>query len=98
MASAVATASGLSISTELSGYYVKNFIAPHEVARILNTNKIPFVLAGAHSISVWLEEPRSTQDVDIIVAARYQKKVVRLLTEHFPNLQAEDHEVDTRLR
>jgi predicted nucleotidyltransferase len=89
---------GLDISTALSGYYVKNFIAPHEVARLLNENKFPFVLAGAHSISVWLKEPRLTQDVDIIVLARYHKKVVRLLTGHFPHLQAEDHETVTRLR
>jgi predicted nucleotidyltransferase len=98
MAPAVATASGLSISTALSGYYVKNFIAPHEVARLLNNSKIPFVLAGAHSISVWLEEPRTTQDVDIIVGPRNHKKVVRLLTENFPGLQPEDQEVVTRLR
>ena len=98
MATIVPTASGLSISTVLSGYYVKNFIAPHEVARLLNKHKLPFVLVGAHSIGVWLDEPRATQDVDIVVSQRYQKKVVQLLTTTFANLQAEDHEVVTRLR
>jgi hypothetical protein len=98
MAIVAPTANGLAVSTAISGYYVKNFIPPHEVARLLNKNKIPFVLAGAHSISVWLEEPRSTQDVDIIVARRYHKKTVRLLAEHYPNLSVEDQEVVTRMR
>lgn len=98
MASVLRTPSGLSISTALSGYYVKNFIAPHEVARLLNEHKLPFVLVGAHAISVWLDQPRLTQDVDIIVPKRYQRKVVRLLQETFPNLVAEDDEAVTRFR
>lgn len=89
---------GLALSTQLSGYYVKNFIAPHEIARILNAAKVPFLLAGAHGINVWLEEPRATQDVDIVVAARQDKKAVRLLLARFPHLIADDHEAVIRLR
>jgi len=98
MASASPAAAGLSVSTALSEYYVKNFIAPHEVARLLNKHKLPFVLIGAHAISVWLEEPRATQDVDIVVASRYHRKAVRLLGDTYPHLEAEDHEVVTRFR
>src|SRR5687768_9825532 len=98
MAVAAPSAAGIALSTKLSEYYVKNFIPPHRIARILNKNNVPYVLAGAHGINTWLEEPRATQDVDIIVAIRHDKKVVRLLLEAFPQLTAEHHEVVTRLR
>jgi hypothetical protein len=98
MAVAAPSAAGLALSTKLSRYYVKNFIAPHRIARILNKNNVPYVLVGAHGINTWLEEPRATQDVDVIVGFRHDKKAVRLLLEAFPQLAAEDHEVVTRLR
>jgi len=95
---AAPSAEALLVSTELSKYYVQNFIEPHLIARLLNENKVPYVLAGAHGTNVWLEEPRATQDVDVIVAYRYDKRAVRLLLERFPTLVAEDHEAVTRLR
>src|SRR4029077_13239672 len=39
-----------------------------------------------------------TQDVDVIVASRHEKKAVKALLEAFPQLQADDMPVVIRLR
>ena len=90
--------SALSVSTALSGYYVRNMITPLEVIRILNAASVRFMLLGAHGIGGWTDEPRATQDVDVLVAARGLKKAVTALLNAFPQLQVEDNEVVTRLR
>ena len=85
-------------STTLSKWYLKNMIEPAQVIRVLNANKISFVLVGLHGLSAWMREPRGTKDVDVIVAARQIKKAVRVLLAAFPSLEAVDHEVVTRLK
>jgi len=88
----------LATSSALSEYYVPNLITPLDVIRILNAARVKFMLLGAHGIGGWTREPRATKDVDVLVAARSHKKAVASLLAVFPHLQAEDHEVVTRLR
>jgi hypothetical protein len=88
----------LETSTALSNYYVPNFIPPLEVIRVLNVVGVRFMLVGAHGLGGWMRKPRTTQDVDVLVAARGHKKSVNALLAAFPELVAEDHDVVTRLR
>jgi hypothetical protein len=85
-------------STTLSKWYLKNMIEPAQVIRVLNANKISFVLVGLHGLSAWMREPRGTKDVDVIVAAKHVKKAVRVLLAGFPQLEPVDLEVVTRLK
>jgi len=75
-------------------------ILPMEVVKVLQKAKVPFVLAGAHGIFVWMgvNEARPTKDVDVIVAAKQHRKAVRVLLAAFPDLEAQELEVVTRLR
>ncbi|HEY7423486.1 MAG TPA: hypothetical protein VH682_04520 [Gemmataceae bacterium] len=91
-------AQSLARSSALSEYYVPNLIAPLEVIRVLNAAKLRFMLLGVHGLGGWTREPRATDDVDVLVATRGHKKAVRALLAAFPHLQAEDHQVVTRLR
>ena len=91
-------AQSLATSSALSEYYVPNLITPLEVIRVLNSAKVRFMLLGAHGIGGWTREPRTTKDVDVLVAARSHKKAVAALLAAYPQLQMEDHEVVTRLR
>jgi hypothetical protein len=90
-------AESLRISTELSAYYVENIVTPWQVIAVLNREKISFVLVGAHGIGGWMDEPRATQDVDVVVADRQVKKATRVLIAEFPHLEARDEEVVVRL-
>ena len=88
----------LATSTALMEYYVERAIPPGQVISILNQAGIQFMLVGAHGLGGWTQKPRATEDVDVLVAARHQKKAVRILVEAFPHLEAVDFEVVTRLR
>lgn len=91
-------AESLRISSALSAYYVRNIVTPLEVIAVLNREKISFVLVGAHGIGGWMDEPRATQDVDVLVADRQVKKAIRALLAEFPHLDARDEEVVVRLQ
>jgi hypothetical protein len=67
------------------------------VIRVLNEARIRFVLVGAYGLAGWRKETRSTEDVDVIVAARQVRKAVRVLLEAFPHLEAVDLPVAVRL-
>jgi hypothetical protein len=82
----------------LSSSQVMNSIALIDVIRTLNRHQISFVLVGAHGIAAWTKAPRATEDVDVVVATRHQKKAVRALLASFANLEADDCEVVIRLR
>jgi len=88
----------LSDSTLLSKWYLKNMIEPAQVIRVLNENKISFVLVGLHGLSAWMREPRGTKDVDVVVTAKQVKKAVQVLLAAFPNLEPIDLPVVTRLK
>jgi hypothetical protein len=91
-------ARSLATSTALSEYYVADLITPLEIIRVLNRIGVRFVLAGAHGLGGWTKAPRATEDVDVVVAARGQRKAVTALLAAFPGLVAEEHEVVTPLR
>ena len=88
----------LAKSAILASYWKEGMITPLQVIAALNNAGISFVLVGAYGLSGWVQEPRATEDVDVIVAARQHKKAVRVLLGAFPNLEAEEHHVVTRLR
>jgi hypothetical protein len=87
----------LATSTYLSGYYMKHAIPPEKVIAVLNNAGISFVLVGLHGIGGWMKKPRATEDVDVVVAAKHLKKAVKALLSTFPQLEARDLEVVTRL-
>src|SRR4051812_42768958 len=91
-------ADSLATSTAISKYYVKHFIPPLEVIRVLNAAKVRFMLVGAHGIGGWMDETRSTQDVDVVVGYRQHQKAMRALLAAFPQLQPDDQEVVISLR
>jgi hypothetical protein len=76
----------------------KRFISPLDVIKVLNREKISFVLVGAYGLSGWRSQARATEDVDVVVAARHVAKAVRVLTKAFVNLDPDDAEVVVRLR
>lgn len=86
----------LAVSTALSKYYVKNFITPEKVIDVLNAAGVRFMLAGAHGIGGWTNQPRTTQDVDVLVATRYLKTAVGVLRTAFPQLTVRDTPVVVR--
>jgi hypothetical protein len=88
----------LAKATALSGFQVMDAIAPLDVITVLNGAGINFVLVGAYGLAGWTKKPRATEDVDVVVAARHHKKALKALLAAFPHLEADDHEVVTRLR
>jgi hypothetical protein len=88
----------LATSTALSVYYVENLITPLEVIKVLNKAGVKFMLVGAHGLGGWMRKPRASEDVDVLVAMRSQKKALSALLAAFPYLDADDHPFVTRLR
>jgi hypothetical protein len=82
----------------LSEFQVMDAIPPRAVIAALNEAGVSFILVGAYGIAGWLKSPRATEDVDVVVAARHQKKAVKALLAAFPHLKADDQEVVIRLR
>ena len=82
----------------LSGFQVMNSLQPLDVIAVLNGSGISFVLVGAYGIVGWTKRPRATEDVDLVVAARHNKKAIKTLLAAFPQLESDDQEVVTRLR
>src|SRR5947209_15533466 len=74
----------LRTSAALSAMQVENVISPLDVIAVLNQASVKFVLVGAHGLGGWMQKPRATQDVEVLVA--------------FPHLEADDDDVVTRLR
>jgi hypothetical protein len=91
-------AESLAASTALSRYYMAHSILPADVIKVLNAAKVTFVLVGAHGIAGWMDDPRATQDVDVVVAARHVKKALAALLAAFPQLDPDDKPVVIRLR
>ena len=88
----------LAKTAALSEIQVMNVIAPLDIIKLLNHEHISFVLVGAYGRAGWTKKPRASEDVDFVVAARHHKKAVRLLLTAYPRLEADDHDVVTRLR
>ena len=90
----------LADSATLSRHYMPRSILPTDVIAVLNRAKISFVLVGAHGAFGWMkvEEARITKDVDVLVAARHQKKALKALQKEFQDLEAIDLPAVTRLK
>src|SRR5437773_402894 len=88
----------LQTSTALSSYYMPHAITPQDVIHLLNRANVSFVLVGAHGLGGWMNKPRATEDVDIVVAARHLKKAIGTLLETFKHLEVDEHVVVIRLR
>jgi hypothetical protein len=71
-------------------------ITPGKVIRALNAAGVKFVLMGTYGVTGWRSEPRATQDVDVLVPKRDQRKALRTLREAFPKLLVKDTPVVTR--
>ncbi len=82
----------------LSSFQMAYAIPPSDVIAVLQKAGINFVLVGAYGLAGWIKKPRATEDVDIMVAARHQRKSIKLLLAAFSHLEAEDLPVVTRLR
>lgn len=85
-------------SAALTAMQAEYTVSPLDVIRILNRERVSFVLVGLHGLSGWMNEPRGTEDVDVVVALRQIKKATRGLHTAFPHLVVEDHEVVVRFR
>lgn len=71
-------------------------VTPEDVIETLNRASVGFVLMGTHGIGGWRDEPRATQDVDILVRKRDLRKAMRALGERFPELKLQDLPVVAR--
>jgi hypothetical protein len=59
-----------------------------KIIAALQGKKIPFVLTGAHGISTWTGQPRSTHDVDILVkSGRNYARAVKAIQALYPHLE-----------
>jgi hypothetical protein len=85
-------------ATLLSSFHMAQAIPPSDVIAVLQRAGVSFVLVGAYGLGGWIKKPRATEDVDVIVAAKHHKKAINALLAAFLHLEAEDHEVVTRLR
>jgi hypothetical protein len=85
-------------STALSVYYLPNAVSPLQMIRVLNAAGIRFVLLGCHSIGGWMDEPRASEDVDVLVSARGVRKAVRDLLTAFSHLEEDEGEAFVHLR
>src|SRR5262245_5413661 len=61
-------------------------VTPSEGSDVLRSAKIPCVVVGAHGIAGWMDQPRATIDVDIVVPKRWHRSAVRRLHESFSDL------------
>src|SRR5438094_5323896 len=71
-------------------------IGPAEVARVLNSAKVKYVLVGAHAANGYLGRPRNTLDVDVVV--QFPKKASDAIAKAFPQLKMIDTPVVIRFK
>lgn len=88
----------IGLTSVLTGQQVVNAIPVQDIIKLLNDNKIRFVLAGAHGLAGWRDSARATEDIDLVVMAKHVKKAAKLLVAAYPHLVADDQEVVVRLR
>src|SRR5262245_53725168 len=81
----------------LSRLQVARVISPFDVIKVLNAASVRFVLVGAHGLSGWMQEPRATQDVDIVVMNKHLKKATTALLAAWLRLEARDLDAVVRL-
>lgn len=60
-------------------------MTPAEIIPLLEHAGVDYVLVGAHGISVWREEPRATQDVDLLIPSGHREKAGAALLRAHPD-------------
>jgi hypothetical protein len=88
----------LATSMALSVYYTPRLIQPHEVIAVLNSARIKFVLVGSHGFAGWTNDPRATQDIDVLIAQRRCNQAISSLRDVFPGLKVEESDEATKMR
>jgi hypothetical protein len=88
----------IGMTAVLTRQQVMSAIPVEEIIRLLNAEKIRFVLAGAHGLAGWRDSARATEGVDLVVMAKHVKKATKLLATAYRHLVPEDHEVVVRFR
>src|SRR5262249_26374213 len=73
-------------------------VSVEAVLRALNRLGIRPVLMGTYGINGYRDEPRATQDVDVLVTKREVRKAIRALEEEFPYLEVIDSQPVARFR
>jgi len=71
-------------------------ISPEAVIKVLNRNKVKFIVMGTHGIGGWRSEPRATQDVDVLVWKSHHRKAVAAIKKAFSDLEVQDLPAVTR--
>lgn len=84
-------------ASTLSSIQVMDALHPLDVIKVLNRQALRFVLVGAYGLAGWLKEARATEDIDFVIMTRQHKKATKALLAAFPQLEADDQEVVTRL-
>jgi hypothetical protein len=92
----------LHTSSRLSSHFRKNFqpmasdVTPEHVIQVLHEAGIKCILMGAHALNTYRDEPRATQDVDILVRKKDLSKALRVLSMAFNGLILQDTPEVTR--
>jgi hypothetical protein len=72
-------------------------IQAEKIVPLLADAKVRFVVIGALAINGWREQVRATQDVDMLVSRVHHDRVMELLADAFPKLDAREEKFATRL-
>jgi hypothetical protein len=71
-------------------------VTPEAVIKVLHGAGVHCVLLGTHGLNVYRDQPRATQDVDVLVRKKDIRKAIRVLQEAFPDLAVKDAPVVAR--
>jgi hypothetical protein len=71
-------------------------VKPLDVLAVLERAGVRCLLIGTYATVGWTNEPRATQDVDVLVAARSFRPATRALVAAYPRLVAEETPTITR--
>ncbi len=71
-------------------------VKPEKLIQVLNKAKVRFVVMGTHGIGGYRDEPRATQDVDLLIRSRDHRKAVAAVRQAFPKLGVSDQPAVTR--
>lgn len=93
---ALRTSSMLTESYRLMYRPESAMVKAEKVIRVLNNAGIHFVVMGTHGISGYRDEPRATQDVDVLVRARDHRRAIAAIKKAFPKLGVMEGLVVTR--
>jgi hypothetical protein len=65
-------------------------VTPEKVIRTLHRAGVTCVLLGTHGLGAYRDEPRATQDVDVLVTKSEVQTAVRALQSAYPKLTVKD--------